>query len=75
MTIVVLLGRDNKYLGYHKFSSYEKVEAFVESIEDLMLANIERKLTLRERLDLHCPKYFPLAGAVQDCEIISEEEN
>ena len=38
-----------------------------------MIANIERKLPLKERLSLipDYPDYFPFAGRVQDVELIN----
>lgn len=70
MLVVLLLGKDNKYLYNKTFKTLESAEEFVESIENLMLANIEKSRSLRERLDKYCPEYFPFSGAVQGVEII-----
>lgn len=69
MKVVILLGERDEYLSYLKFDSEMEVNDFIESIEDLMLANIENKLTLKERLKL-APYYFPLAGRVQGFEVV-----
>lgn len=70
MVVILLLGKDDKYMSHKLFKTIEEAEDFIESIENLMLANIEKVLSLKERLDRYCPKYFLFAGAIQDFEII-----
>lgn len=70
MIVVLLLGKNNEYLWNKLFKTLEDAEEFIESIENLMLANVKRILSLRERLDRYCPEYFPYAGAVQEFKII-----
>ena len=74
MTIVLLLGKDRKYLAYKEFNDSMEADMFIESIEDLMYANACNDFSLRERLEQHCPEYFTYAGAVQDYEIIEVGE-
>ena len=69
MVVVVLLGENDEYLGYKSFDMKYKAELFVGNIHQLMLANIEKKLSLKERLEF-APEYFPYAGRVQDVELI-----
>jgi hypothetical protein len=67
--VVLLLGEGDVYLWNKQFDSLEQADAFSESLHHLMLANINRDLTLKERLKL-APEYFPWAGLVQGVEYI-----
>jgi hypothetical protein len=69
MTAVILLGANDEYLGYKQFDFNYQADLFIDKLEPLMVANIERKLPLRERLQL-APEYFPFAGCVQDIDVI-----
>lgn len=69
MVVVILLGEGDEYLGYKQFKYAYQAELFIGKIHNLMIANIEKKLTLKERLEL-APEYFPYAGRVQDVELI-----
>jgi hypothetical protein len=68
--VVIFLGPNNEYLGCKAFEYSFKAELFIEKLEPLMLANIEKKMTLRDRLIL-APEYFPFAGRLQDVELIT----
>ena len=71
--ILILLGINNKYLGYKNFQSKIELDAFVEvELENLMLANIEKDLSLRDRLNL-LKEYIPFAGSIVDFRIINVE--
>lgn len=72
--VVLFLGANDEYLGYRPFSHTYKAELFIDKLAPLMLANIERTLSLKERLQL-APEYFPFAGRVQDVELIELTEN
>jgi hypothetical protein len=79
MTVLLLLGENDKYLGYKSFTYKYQAELFVDSIQDLMISNIEKVTPLKERLKLS-PSYFPYAGLVQETVLIDlnekgEEEN
>jgi len=67
--IVLFLGVNDEYLGYKKFDFNYQADLFIDKLEPLMIANIERKLPLRERLAL-APEYFPFAGCVTSIEVI-----
>lgn len=67
--VVLLLGEGDVYLGDRQFPNIEQADAFSESLHDLMLANINKDLPLKERLKL-APEYFPWAGLVQGVEYI-----
>lgn len=67
--VIILLGKKERYLGFKQFEYIEDADAFVGSIEDLMLANIKGELPLKERIKL-APRYFPFAGRVESCEFI-----
>lgn len=69
MIVVILLGKNDKYLGNKLFETYMEAELFVESIQDLMIANIEGVHSLKVRL-ARCSDYFPFAGAVQNICIV-----
>lgn len=69
-TIVILLGENDEYLGYKIFESISEADLFIEKLQPLMLANIEKELPLKTRLSL-APEYFPFAGRVQDVELIN----
>jgi hypothetical protein len=69
-SVVILLGENDEYLGYKTFDYSFKAELFIEKLHPLMIANIEKKLNLKERLQL-APEYFPFAGRVQDVELIT----
>lgn len=71
MKILLLLGHNDEYLTYKIFKTDTELDAFVESIQELVLANISGKLPLRKRLQL-CPggEYFPFAGSVLGFEVI-----
>jgi hypothetical protein len=71
--VVLLLGKDDEYLGNKQFKDYYEVEDFVASLHQLMMANIEGELPLKERLKLR-NGYFPFAGRIQDVEIIAIEQ-
>lgn len=74
MITVIFLGKDNRYLGYKNFQYRFQADLFIDKLEPLMLANIEKALTLRERLQL-CPEYFPYSGSVQDIDLIEITNN
>lgn len=69
MKVLILLGKNDEYLDYKLFTSDEEIDSFVESISDLMLANIEKTQSLKERLKL-APEYFSFAGRVEGFEVI-----
>lgn len=71
--ILILLGLDEEYLGYKIFPNEDSLDKFVESIEDLIMANIEGKLPLKQRLSL-APEYFLYAGGVVSFDIIDTDE-
>lgn len=73
MVVVLFLGERDEYLGYKTFQYRFKADLFVDSIHPLMLANIEKTLPLKERLQL-APGYFPFAGRVQNIELIDLNE-
>lgn len=73
MVVVIFLGDNDEYLGYRPFTYKYQAEMFVEKLEPLMLANIEKALSLKERLQL-APEYFPFAGRVQDVDLIELNE-
>lgn len=72
---LLLLGKNEKYLDYKRFSSEEELHSFLEKIEPLVMANIDGELSLKERLALIPSEigYFAFAGAVQGFEFIDEE--
>lgn len=72
--VVIFLGANDEYLGYRPFAYTYQAELFVDKLAPLMLANIERNLSLKERLQL-APEYFPFAGRVQDVELIELTKN
>lgn len=67
--ILILLGPDDEYLGYKSFLIESDMNKFLDELEPLMIANIENKISLKDRLKL-LSKYFPFAGRVQDIEVI-----
>jgi len=67
--VVLFLGPNDEYLGYRPFEFSYQAELFIDKLAPLMLANIEKTLSLKERLQL-APDYFPFAGRVQDVELI-----
>ena len=76
MKVVLLLGDNDEYLSYKKFTSDIEVDEFLEAIEPLIMANINRQMTLRERLKL-LPKgvgYFVYAGKVTGFEVLDLDE-
>lgn len=73
MVVVLFLGENDEYLGYRPFTHLYKAELFIDKLQPLMLANIEKELSLKERLQL-IPEYFPFAGRVQDVELIDLKE-
>lgn len=73
MFVVLLLGENDEYLGYKSFQYLHQAELFIGHIEDLMIANIEKELPLKERLQL-ISEYFPFAGRVQNVELINLNE-
>lgn len=73
MVILVFLGDEDRYLGYRGFTYKHQAELFMDKIQDLMIANIEKKIPLKERLAL-APEYFPFAGRIQDVELIELNE-
>ena len=70
--VVLLLGENDEYLWNKQFPSEEEAHKFTESLHDLMIANIQKTLGLKERLKL-APEYFPFAGRVWGVEIIEIE--
>jgi len=73
MKILILLGENDKYLGYKKFENDEELDKFIDKLESLIIANIEGKLSLKQRLKL-IDNYFPFAGKVQDFNWIDLDE-
>ncbi len=73
MVVVIFLGANDEYLGYRPFVYKYQAEMFVDKLAPLMLANIEKELSLKERLQL-APEYFPFAGRVQDVDLIELNE-
>ncbi len=73
MKIVLLLGKSKRYYGYKAFSNDVDLNNFIDSIENLMCANIIGELSLHDRQSL-CPDYFSFAGAIEDYKIITVEE-
>ena len=73
MVVVLLLGDGDEYLGYKAFKFKHQAELFMDKLQPLMIANIEKELPLKERLQL-APEYFPFAGRVQDIELINLNE-
>lgn len=69
MIVVILLGENDEYLGYKEFKYDYQAELFIDKLHPLMIANIEKELPLKERLQL-APEYFPFAGRVQDVDVI-----
>lgn len=69
MVVVIFLGKNDEYLGYRPFDYKYQAELFIEKLQPLMIANIEKELPLRERLAL-IPEYFPFAGRVEDVDLI-----
>ncbi|HBI01435.1 MAG TPA: hypothetical protein DDY18_07405 [Flavobacterium sp.] len=69
MVVVLLLGENDEYLGYKEFKYSHQAELFIGQLHNLMLANIEKTLPLKERLQL-APEYFPFAGRLQNVELI-----
>lgn len=69
MVVVLFLGENDEYLGYKPFAYKYQAELFIDKVHPLLLANIEKELSLKERLQL-APEYFPFAGRVQDIELI-----
>ena len=61
MHLAILLGPNEEYLGVRAFNTYEAFEAFVEFHEELIMANIDDVLPLKDRIEL-APEYFPYAG-------------
>lgn len=74
MTIVILLGPNDEYLGYKKFKNYNKASNWLKNHQELMIANIERELSLKDRIKL-APEYFPFIGRFEDFEIIEEDDD
>lgn len=86
MKILLLLGKNEKYLNYKVFQTDETLDKFLQDLMPLMLTNINGGFPLRKRLHLlpknenGDPDYFLFAGAVQGFEIIDlnttkDEEN
>lgn len=73
MIVVLLLGDGDEYLGYKTFIYKHQAELFMDKLQPLMIANIEKELSLKERLQL-VPEYFPFAGRVQNIELIDLNE-
>ncbi len=73
MVVVIFLGKNDEYLGYRSFQYKYQAELFVEKLQPLMIANIERELPLKERLQL-IPEYFPFAGRLEDVDLIELTE-
>jgi len=69
MFLLILLGLNREYLSCARFINEEDMDDFLQSIEKLIHANIERELSLRERLKL-APSYFLYAGRVVDFEVV-----
>ena len=69
MVVVLYLGANDEYLGYRPFKFKFQAELFVDKLAPLMLANIEKTMSLKERLQL-APEYFPFAGRLQDIDLI-----
>ena len=74
MILIIFLGKNDEYLGYKKFALQYKADLFIDKLEPLMLANIERKLPLKERLQL-APEYFLFAGLCTCIDVIDLNEN
>ena len=72
--IVLLLADNDKYITYKTFRTEADVDLFLDEIEPLILSNIDKKLTLKERLKL-APYYFACAGKITDFEVIDLEED
>lgn len=73
MYVLLLLGAGDEFLTHKLFTKEQDLDKYLESIEKLMAANVERKLPLRERLKLS-PHYFAFAGAVVNFEVIELQE-
>lgn len=73
MKILLLLGKNDEYLTYLVFRSHDLLNRYIEKLEPLMIANIEKELPLKERLKL-IDEYFPFAGKVEDFEVIDLDE-
>lgn len=73
MVVVIFLGENDEYLGYRPFKFKYQAELFLDKLQALMIANIEKQLPLKERLQL-APEYFPFAGRVQDVDLIELTE-
>jgi len=67
--MLIFLGKNDEYLGYKTFQYLHKAELFIDKCENLILANIERTMPLKERLSL-APEYFPFAGRLEDIEFV-----
>lgn len=76
MVVVLYLGVNDEYLGNKQFDYKFQAELYIDKLAPLMQANIEKTLSLKERLQL-APEYFPFAGRVQDVDLIEpiSEEN
>lgn len=72
--VVIHTGSKEEYLGCVGFSSENEAKCYIDDHHNLMIANIEREFTLKERLKL-APNYFPYAGLVQSMklEVISSD--
>jgi hypothetical protein len=69
MIIMVLLGKNDEYLGYKKFEFKHQAELYIDKLQPIMLANIEGELSLKERIQL-APDYFPFIGRLEDVDLI-----
>jgi hypothetical protein len=69
MVIMLLLGENDEYLGYKTFAYKYQAELAIEKLQPVMIANIEKVLSLKERIQL-VPEYFPFVGRLQNVELI-----
>ena len=74
MTLIILLGNNDEYLRYKKCEFQYQADLFIDKLDPLMAANIEKKRSLRERLQL-APEYFPFAGLCTGIDVIDLNKN
>lgn len=70
MKILLLLGDNRKYLTHKIFKTEQEMDLFIDKIDPLIMANIDKIESLQKRLDIVKDDYFIYAGAVTELEII-----
>jgi len=71
--VLVLLGNYRRYLACKVFQTDEELDAFIDKIVPLMMANVHATEPLKKRLEIVKDDYFVYAGAVTDFEVVELE--